>query len=347
MRIEPTERLNLLKTSRGTNRRPAAHARVMWMIPGVWDGGAMYTIRSAISDNSPVIEIDEQIYSKLKESKRCLVDQFQFEEKFDIILENYKDFETERFAISLDVELFSHQTTPQVYARRRNLIRRIMNVLTSIRLYLDVIASMEKGKPHYADLRKYVNALYDGNFSYRLMEGIRNHIQHRGSPFAAGQHSRRLDRESGAFFRIGTSVYLEVDAVINDRTTKASLKKELQDLDGKTLEINKLISSYIGCIARLHDYWRSVNLPSLQKSSDTYMEYFRRYHELSRSRPEHLFLKVTHSEESQNSDSEFEISTVVIENLSFLRDKNQGLDNLEMRFISSMSRTDGDKYFDK
>lgn len=306
-----------------------------------------YIIKSAGLGNSSEIEIDSQIYDELKQSKACLIAQFQFEEKFDIILENYKDFESERFLISLDVELFSHKNAPYLYTRRRNLIRRIMNILTSIKLYLDVISSIEKEKKYYDDLKKYISFLYDESFDYRLMEGIRNHVQHKGSPFTTLQHSRRLDRKPGAFFRISTSVYLEVDELLNDKKIKAPLKKELLEIDRKLIEINKSISTYIGCIYKIHSYWRELNIQQHNKSEKIYLKYLEQYRKLNKLDSDYIYLSVSRYEADQIPEEHFEINDVLLENIEFLRNKNYGLDNLDMRFISSLSKLDGEEYFRK
>jgi hypothetical protein len=306
---------------------------------------AKYIIEKAGLGKSPEIEINKEIYQDLQRAKEYLLSHFQFEEKFDIILENFKDFEHERYSSSIDDQLFSGQTTPIMFSRRRNLIRRLMNVLTSIKLYLDVILSLEKEKDHYDEIKNFISGQYDGNFNYRLMEALRNHIQHRGVPISASQNSSVIRKSDKSFHRTNTGIYLEITDLISDPKLKASLRDELEAITTDRIELNRSLSEYIGCISRIHNYWRSLNKQRLDNSIVLYLHYFDQYRNMTKDKMKNIYLSISIYEEEIIPAEYFDISDTIIENIEYLAHKNFNVDNLSTRFVSSLSQFDFENYF--
>ncbi len=137
------------------------------------------------------IALPEERYARIRDHKRNLVRALEIEERFDILLANYVEFETEVLGRSVEHNLYSGRDEHQMHEDRLGLNRRIVNLLTACRLYLDQLAHGMSGTFGDGEETTAIGAArsreYDASFSYRLMEGLRDYVQHRG--LAAGSYS--------------------------------------------------------------------------------------------------------------------------------------------------------------
>jgi hypothetical protein len=93
---------------------------------------------------------------------------------------------------------------------------------------------------------------YDGQLSYRVMEAIRNHAQHRAFPV----HSTRFgatwdkDRTELLFY---SEFFFEVSLIEDDPKFKKSIKKELIEI-GEKFDLKLGVRNYFGSICRIHKH---------------------------------------------------------------------------------------------
>jgi hypothetical protein len=133
------------------------------------------------------VELSHEEYNAGIEARNALIHACYIEEKFAYLMDNY--FELENDALRETLENLNHATLP--FEERVQVIhlfnRRIINLLTTCRLYLDHV---EHHLNVFAGLKSELNSIfttsrrqfYDSSFAYRLLEALRNYVQHRGLP---------------------------------------------------------------------------------------------------------------------------------------------------------------------
>ncbi|MFC6441499.1 hypothetical protein [Bowmanella sp. JS7-9] len=145
----------------------------------------MYSIKRW-SLNSPLEEkITQKEYVELKNAKETLSSGLAMEEKYEILISNYLDFEKECLNQMTDYMMRSDFIYERSFQTRLTLNTRFVNLLTSARLYVDQIrqhvgACAEDSEFAKTEIKTLMASMYDSIFEYRFMEAIRNFVQHRG-----------------------------------------------------------------------------------------------------------------------------------------------------------------------
>jgi hypothetical protein len=147
----------------------------------------MYGITSAIMGFSGFIEIDEAEFEHIKAARANLFELLLLEENLDLVTENFQEYELELLSIASRNMVF-HDADDISMSRERIIVsRRIVNLLSACRMYLDQSAhhinniygeNSEKSKA----VKNEGNLQYENSLGYRIMEALRNYVQHRGFP---------------------------------------------------------------------------------------------------------------------------------------------------------------------
>ena len=148
-------------------------------------------------------------------------------------------------------------------AERLVLDRRLVNLLTSCRLYFDQTEhgiSRLFGNPsqQLSDIKTTKNTLYDSCFGYRVMEAIRNHVQHSGLPVhVINYQMRHRDTDGFDYIEFTIGPESEVSTFAENPKFKVSVLKELLDA-GKKIDLRRPVREYVSCIIQLHDKLRET-----------------------------------------------------------------------------------------
>ena len=215
------------------------------------------------------IEIDEVRYKSLRTSIHQLRALFEIEMLFSVIANSFRDFEEFLIQVSLD------EAMDLVFLERRhgdllakcNL--RLIAFLNSVRAYHDQ-------RPHFLssdifsdmilqDSRNIFSKLYDENFEYRLMEGLRNYSQHKRPPIELILLDRKSEyRETKDFegpwrLRHTTEVKLLTEKLSDGHgDIKQRLRDELRNLSVRNLEARFLVRRYMALVFRGHQRIREL-----------------------------------------------------------------------------------------
>ena len=140
-----------------------------------------YVLKLDVLGEIPEIEITKKIFDSLKISKTKLDNAFDIEENYDIVIANYLEFEQDLFKFYLNdtvkISIIS-KIYEDFYLVGNTLERRLLNMLASVRRYLDQTNKIlnlfdEKAVLYFEELR---STEFDTNFSYKFMESLRNYI---------------------------------------------------------------------------------------------------------------------------------------------------------------------------
>jgi hypothetical protein len=96
-----------------------------------------HTLRRLVLGVPDFIEISEDEFLKFKSTQENLLAVLNIEATFDLLLENYAEFECNFLGLSFRLSLFGEHREPLWAYREMN--RRITNLLSSARLYLDQV----------------------------------------------------------------------------------------------------------------------------------------------------------------------------------------------------------------
>lgn len=131
------------------------------------------------------IEIDESEFHELEKAKEFLHFIVTHEESYDIIISNYIEFEQEILQLTLQNVMYHDSTSSSFYELRMRLNKRLINLLTSVKLYQDLgihqipkfLCEREK---YQTEIKKLFSNEYDKKNHYRFMEELRKYTQHAG-----------------------------------------------------------------------------------------------------------------------------------------------------------------------
>jgi hypothetical protein len=155
-----------------------------------------------VSAIAPSKAIDQARFEAVNRSKNVCLLALGFEEKFQLFLDNFQEWETELLNQAQSFLLWRVIAHADAMGQRLGLDRRLVNLLTSLRLYLDQTdygLSRMFGNPsgELDAIKNFKSSLYDSHFGYRLLEALRNHVQHCSLPVSeiVFKHDRQETKE--------------------------------------------------------------------------------------------------------------------------------------------------------
>src|SRR6266849_1778491 len=123
----------------------------------------------------PFVDISAQEFELVKTAKHNLFVLLGVEEKFNLVIGNYLEYEQELLNLAL-VHMASHNPTWSSFHDAKALInRRLANLLTVSRLYIDQVkhdisSIYGKNASTTIQVRQAFSEQYDRLFGYRVME---------------------------------------------------------------------------------------------------------------------------------------------------------------------------------
>ena len=132
-------------------------------------------------------EISGEQFAHARLAKRNLFRVLSIEDKFDLVLANYTDFERELLDLALYQMVHFGVSWSSGHSDIYKVNRRLANLLSAARLYTDQIkhdaAALDSSETSLAQLlSKKFSDQYDARLGYRVMEALRNYAQHRSLP---------------------------------------------------------------------------------------------------------------------------------------------------------------------
>jgi hypothetical protein len=96
-----------------------------------------YGITKLVLGNSPFIEITEDEYKALKIARDFLFEALYLEQKFDLVTEDFIEYEMTLLSYAANHMMFSNLDYIRLQNEVNNINRRLVNLLSACRLYLD------------------------------------------------------------------------------------------------------------------------------------------------------------------------------------------------------------------
>lgn len=290
------------------------------------------------------IELTEEEFKTIKGARDRLFEVLFLEEKFDFVTENYLEYETEILASAARFMVFRDQDYDWMHKERNVIARRIINLLTACRLYLDhsmhhLHNILGEGTSLEQEILDEKHRLYDEHFGYRVMEALRNYVQHKGAPVHSNSFSApRVEKGDIAEIAFTAIPTVRVSYLEDDESFKKRVLEEMR-LRGDEHDLRPLVREYVACLSKVHvkirdilrkdiNTWEQVSLQALQRFSEVYG-------------PESIGagIHVVTENEDGNFVQHAPIFNDFIERRKKLERKNWSLDNLQAQFVTGQVKS--------
>ena len=209
------------------------------------------------------IDISAEEFEQVKLAKKNSLVFLRIEERLDILLENFAEYEKEHLELALRRAIFRDLDWSSFRKNTLTIVRRLANLLSAARLYIDqfkhdLSAVYGSGSQQQIDLKQALSREYDNRFGYRVMEAVRNFVQHRSLPLHSLSYPSAwedMESESERQLRFGIVPFLDVAELLEDPEFKKTVKAELEQ-DPKPINITPLVREYIEGIGSAHEEFR-------------------------------------------------------------------------------------------
>jgi len=224
-----------------------------------------YVLCRVVEGSRTRLEISQQERLSLQKADNQLNHALDVEEKYDVTIQNYLEFETSIIEEAVHDLVRARRSTVESKRSRQLLGRRLSNVLSSARLYVETLKHHSKeiltSDPIAFDrIEEAQREQYDKSLDYRLIEALRNYAQHHALPVhgligPASQDDRNLMNH-------GIVPYVDPDLLREDNNFKAQVLKELP-IDGDVVTLKPVLRSYIESLGAIQKVFREQTETSL------------------------------------------------------------------------------------
>jgi hypothetical protein len=226
---------------------------------------AHYVLRRMALNSTSQLPIAEEQYQTLRTRLDELVHICEVEEKYAAVIENYFEFELDLLQEALRAMVFKDLDDVELQAPKFLASRRLINLLTSARLYLDTLPQHAACILTEERLEKIKNApsvAYDSSLAYRVMEALRNYSQHEALPVhnwtVGGQWNEKVEPP-----QLGFSVEpaLDLNILAHSPKFKRSVLGELAKTP-EPLRLKPYVREYVGLLSSVQARFRNATSKS-------------------------------------------------------------------------------------
>jgi len=238
-----------------------------------------YGLFPVIRSRANPIHLSAREYRAIVRARDGIVSLAGIEETFDLLLQNYLDFEREILDIALKQVVIRDFRYQVMREQTLLVIRRLGNLLSTSKLYVDSTPrelSALFGKKHavFVSVKKKFSEEYDAALGYRLMETLRNTLQHRGGSAVTVSYSANAEESKGGHRVHHRVLPLLSMAHLKKGDIKASVRKEIGT--EPNAELLGHVRQYIDGLAQVHYDFRRRTSRARARWEKTFREAYRR-----------------------------------------------------------------------
>ncbi len=301
---------------------------------------ASYYLWKAALGQKPKVTLTKAEYLKILTAWKGILALVNIEEEWDCLVQNYLELEMELLRSAMDSMIVGPESFHDMQQSRLGFARRLSNLLSSSRSYLDHIphhlASVKNGKfrSHFV---KLTNTAYESHFAYRFMEALRNYAQHRGLPlhgstFDSSWIDPKNPVENQSSLRYSVAASVNLDKLRLDQNFKKTVLKEL-DPALENQDISPMVREYLEALGGVHDGLRELLEADLTGWKKTIRDAINRYSDLNKGDVLGLSVAEFSSDGSlKNYNGIFEELLTRIDRLKL---RNGSMINLRRRYVSN------------
>jgi hypothetical protein len=217
----------------------------------------LYGITQLVLGCRQFIELTPDQYAEAKSAKEGLIAALSIEEKLNLVLQNYMEFELELLVITTRDLLFQGHDWSSGMEDLHAINRRLANLLSACRLYIDqtkheVSAVYGDDPGQLEQLELSFSSQYDAFIGYRAIVALRGHVQHRSLPiYCIANSSTRDEKAKRTLLRHTCTPSLSVRWIKEQGNFKQEVLEELETGDD-LVDLKPLIREGVTCLLRVH-----------------------------------------------------------------------------------------------
>ena len=297
-----------------------------YVVSGYTDSGVEFT------------DITREEFEGVKVARDTCLVAMGLEEKFNLLLDNFCEFEVDMLRLAQMHVVWGGRRYGDAMEDRLLLDRRIVNLLTASRLYLDHSAHalsglFGDGSSEVLDVEKKKNELYDCVFGYRLMEAMRNHVQHRGLPVhIISFESTRVEGRDVECFEVTVAPKLEVQSLVVDGDFKKKVLEEAKSR-GDEIDLRLAIREYVASLREVYEKVRGMASDRVERAVEACLRALERYSIVNGKKVESPRLAV--ESDGRVLLEEVRLSREFLDHLKDLQKKNSEVRQIRNLFASN------------
>lgn len=287
------------------------------------------------------VQLELGEYEEIKRSRDLLLEVLFIEQKFDLLIDGYVEFETQLLDIGVRDMVRGARSWAEFQDQRNQLNRRVVNLLSATRLYVDHtrhhLGKIDSMVPSVkAKLEAAFSEQYDASLGYRFMEALRNYVQHRGYPIHGVNYSATRKTHGSVHVVVP---YVEPAQFEEDGKFKAAVLAELKAMTEK-IDIRPFVREYVSGLGQVHQIGRE-QMQNVAESSD---QVIRKAIERYQSEPPSSESTVGLAAVARDGLTHVESVPLFEDLLDYRKSfekKNRSLPHLTRRYVSGESEVDG------
>lgn len=234
-------------------------------------------------ENDYPVEISAADYDQLRNALEVLDTLWFIEEFFDNLLQNAVDFETASGRIEAGQRAYISSFPDETDVEIRLLNRLFGNFLSSSRAFVDgvparISRSSALGLKRDA-FKQLLSSEFDAHFSYRLLEGLRNHTQHRGVAIHQSlTWLRNLSAADGTKTRVlVVTPQINRDILTADEKVNKKVRAEIARDCDHMIDLRPHLAGYVHCFGRVMEATRLLFAPEYDAAVEAHTSLLRRH----------------------------------------------------------------------
>lgn len=302
-----------------------------------------YGLTRHVLESRHFLPITEEEYQAIATAKRGIMVALKMEERFNLVLENFLEFEHEMLQITWEHSLRRSDDWSGLMDPIYRLNRRLVNLLATTRMFLehgnrDVCSVFGEDSPEVQSFKAKASAEYDSRVGYRMMEALRNHALHRGLPLKSLSIGWAWQETELGRRRVHSiALHLDVDELRADAKFKASVRPDLSGDARGQMQLKPLVREYITGLFAVQADVRDNLSEQIQEGEDLLRETMLRWQREAEMDLIGLAAVVRRQpgEGSSRYEGEIDIFPDYMERRAWLAKRNHGAGDLSNLIISS------------
>jgi hypothetical protein len=219
-----------------------------------------YILSPAYFSGLPELSLSTAEYEDIRYASRCLLEVLGVEERLDVMLSNYFEFEHEMLTTTLTNAIYpqNHLESDLLLDAMQQIGRRVSNLFTTARAYIEQFPHVMnllygKNSAQCEAVKSYQSAEFDAKLGYRVCEMLRNYVQHDdlGVHGIQSPMSWTRPKDGPKFLSYSIVPTVSVDKLLASAKVKRQTVKELEAL-GNRHDLKPLIREYVTGLGRAH-----------------------------------------------------------------------------------------------
>lgn len=230
-----------------------------------------YVIKKAVLNKVPELSISAERFEELVVAREGISETLGMEEKFNLLLENYVEFEDCLLHSTVEMVVFIPLDWDDFIEHRHEFNRRTLNLLSAGRLLLDQLrhhmsSLFGSDSAERERLEESIRSAKQDHLGFRAVEALRNYVQHRDLPIQGfSQPNWRTGVDAEAERRATVTPLVSLTKLSEDRKFSKRILAELQEVGRDSIDLKPLIREWVACLAGIHAVARELVGESIQQ----------------------------------------------------------------------------------